>query len=132
MTFDFYTKKAKFSVGERNFYKNGEVIASGDIFLFQILLGYPAMLIITENEFCPPAIIKTEPITSVLPKWEFFDGRQRPDKYTFQVSVISDGSIVTNLVSAVDQEHARELMAMQYGANSIQSIKHIRREKLLC
>jgi len=79
MTFDFYTKNAKFSVGEKTFSRNGEVIATGDIFIFQILLGYPAMLIITENEYCPPTVIKTEPITSVLPEWEFFDGTQRPD-----------------------------------------------------
>lgn len=129
MTFDFYTKHAKFSIGEKTFSKNGEVIATGDIFIFQLLLGYPAMLIIiSENEFCPPTIIKTEPITSVLPEWEFFDGEQRPYKYTFEVLISSEGRFFTKLVSAVDQEHARQLMSLQYGINNIISIRYVSRK----
>jgi len=132
MTFDFYTKNAKFSVGEKTFSRNGEVIATGDIFIFQILLGYPAMLIITENEYCPPTVIKTEPITSVLPEWEFFDGTQRPDKYRFQVVINYEGNLVSHLVSAVEQEHARQLMSLQYGSDTIISVNQVRRGKLSC
>ncbi|PGT83241.1 hypothetical protein [Bacillus sp. AFS040349] len=133
MTFDFYTFNSKFSIGEDFIMKNGEVIAEGNVFLFQVLLGYPAYLIVnTKNEFCLPLVVKTEPITSVLPEYEFFDGSQRPHKYLYEVDFIYQKKPRKFNVMAVDAAHARDLIEMNHKKAEFKLIKRIKGEKISC
>ncbi|MEW4286231.1 hypothetical protein [Priestia koreensis] len=74
---EFYTPHHPYQIDlqSRVIRKDGEVIAEGNIFVHELLMGYPAWIIITpNNEYCPPIYLKTDIVQSVLPEYEVFDG----------------------------------------------------------
>lgn len=129
MTFDFYTKTSKFTVAEKSVLKNGEVIAEGNVFLFQVLLGFPAYLIVQENEYTPPIILKTDCIQSVLPSNEFFDGEREPQKYLFRVTFSLDDIPILYNMEAIDSNSAITFVKERYKKKNLQnlSVKYIAR-----
>lgn len=114
--FNFYTKQSQFTIGPNYVVKNGgEVVAEGTIFIFQLLLGYPAWIIVNaENEFIPPQIIRTERVISVLPEHEHFDGIQCPPKFLYQVDFVLDKKAKRITVNAVDEAHVMEFVKTYY------------------
>ncbi|MDO6657435.1 hypothetical protein [Anaerobacillus sp. 1_MG-2023] len=133
MTFDFYTKASKFTVAENSVLKNGEVIAEGKVFLFQVLLGFPVYLIVHEHDFVPPVVIKTDCILSVLPSHEYFDGEREPQKFLYRVKyTINDVPIVYDM-EAVDSNSAKTFVLQRYKNKNIKNVsveRKKRREKI--
>ena len=123
MMFDFYTAQAKYTVGEKVLLKDGEVIAEGDVFLFQVLLGCPAVIIISEDVYQSPLIINTSRVESILPEYEFFDGEQRPQKLMYKVNYSEKDKKTPYLVVAVDPIHATSLLQNLFISTEIESIK---------
>ena len=131
MSFDFYTKASKFTVTKNSVLKNGEVIADGKVFIFQVILGFPAYLIVQENDFVPPVIIKTDCIQSVLPTNEYFDGEREPKKYLFRISFVVDELPMLYDMEAVDSNSAVTFVRDRYKDKNleIKSLKYIEREE---
>ncbi|MDC3424362.1 hypothetical protein NC797_07560 [Aquibacillus sp. 3ASR75-11] len=114
MTFDFYTVNSQFTIGENTVARNGEVIAEGNIFLFQLLFGFPAILMVSQNPSEKPKIIRTSQVKSVLPIYEFFDGQQQPLKQTFKIVFEKENKKNSFTVLAVDLAHALQLVRGLY------------------
>lgn len=132
-TFNFYTEQHQFTVGPNYVVKNGgEVVAEGTIFIFQLLLGYPAWIIVNaENEFIPPQIIRTETVISVLPENEHFDGIQCPPKILYQVDFFLDKKEKRITVNAVDEAHCLEFVKTHYHESTNIQISQIK-ERVSC
>ncbi|MFC0273564.1 hypothetical protein ACFFIX_19420 [Metabacillus herbersteinensis] len=119
MIVDFHTKNSKYTIGDGFVLRNDEIVAQGNAFIFQLLLGYPAYLIITgRNPFEAPTRIKTSIVTSLLPQYEFFDGNTLPEKrlykHLFSMTRYSNRRI-SFITSAVDEAHAQQLLNLRYG-----------------
>jgi len=74
---EFYTKDHCYQINHttNSVRKDGEIIAEGKIFVYELLMGYPAWIIVTpQNEYCPPIYLRTATVQSVLPGYERFDG----------------------------------------------------------
>lgn len=143
MIFDFYTDdSSKYTVDNHKLLRNGEVLATGSIFFFQLLTGYPAFLIISNNAFIQPTTIKTSSVNSVLPEFEFFDGKQCPEKrfYEMQFSLTKySHRIKTYSCWAIDQVHAETLLRIRFGSQidiykirELEKSNTIKRESLIC
>ncbi|PMC36265.1 hypothetical protein CJ195_15760 [Bacillus sp. UMB0899] len=130
MTFDFYTEdSSKYTVGDNKVLKNSEILAAGNIFIFQLLPGYPAFLIISRDDFLHPTIIKTPPVTSILPDYEYFDGKQCPEKIFYELKFFLNKyskRVFTFSCMGIDQVHAEHLVRLRYGSQiSIFRVKEI-------
>lgn len=112
MKYEFHTSKSCFLVDNSRLFKDGELIAEGTIFPFQILLGMPAILIVTHSEYCPPQFLKTDTITSVLAANEYLDG-EPAKKHLFEISykfkADQHEQVLHFLIPGVDSEHARSI-----------------------
>ncbi|MGE6755955.1 hypothetical protein ACQKFO_21375 [Rossellomorea sp. NPDC071047] len=127
MIFDFYTDDNQFTVTESAISKNGEVIAEGSVFVFYLMLGYPAWFIVNGNAFCPPQTVRTKPVTSILPHFEVYDGEINPKKQVYEVNfeVTQDGRTIFKKYSCVtvDELHAIEFIQSSYPAAVILDIQ---------
>lgn len=85
MIFEFYTDENQYHVTDLSISKNGEVIAEGNIFVFYLMLGHPAWIIVNGNSFNPPLVVKTSRVTSILPHYEVYDGEPNPTKRVFEI-----------------------------------------------
>ncbi|NRD80853.1 hypothetical protein HPT25_26350 [Bacillus sp. BRMEA1] len=131
--FNFYTQKSQFTIGPNYVVKNGgEVIAEGSIFIFQLLLGYPAWIFVNADESEAPQIIKTEPVISVLPENEFFDGIQNPPKHLYQVDFLERKRPKRMTVTAVDEHHVRVFLKTHYTEATNILIKQRIKERVSC
>jgi len=112
MTLDFFTNDHQFNVTNTCVSKNGEVIAEGHIFVFYLMLGHPAYIIVNGNGPQPPVYIKTPPVTSILPHQEVYDGEVNPQKWIFEVNFKTyesgDWSSKKYTCWTVDEYHATD------------------------
>ncbi|MCM3619747.1 hypothetical protein M3936_19435 [Sutcliffiella horikoshii] len=112
MKYEFHTSKSCFLVDNNRLFKDGDLIAEGTIFPFQVLLGLPAILIVSHSEYCPPQFLKTDTITSVLAANEYLDG-ETAKKYLFEISykfrADQRDQLLHFLIPGVDTEHAKSI-----------------------
>lgn len=118
MSINFYTANAQFTIFEDQVFKNGEVIAEGSIFVFQLILGLPAWIIVNGELTDFPTIIHTPKVVSVLPEHERFDGDFIGAKTLFNVSftVLNKKKPVAKnmFVYALDETHVKELIEIYF------------------
>lgn len=127
----FFTKDAEFVIEQGRVLKNGEVVGEGNVYLFQLLLGYPAYIIVTsDNHFIPPVVIKTDTVRSILPENEHFDG-EKPQKKRYVVHFNRDGMDMLISIEAVEPFHAEQLIKTYYGDIDIFNVSPMK-ERVLC
>jgi hypothetical protein len=116
MTFDFYVGNIQYTVGENSIRKNGEVVFQGKLYIFRLLFGMPALIVISENEHSSPKVFKTGTITSILPHYEFLEGEQQPKKFIYRIEFQKCGSQFIGGYSciAVSEDHASQLFRIRY------------------
>jgi len=116
MTFDFYVGNTQFTVGENSIRNNGEVILQGKLYIYRLLFGMPALIIINEKETLSPKVFKTGIVTSILPQYEFLEGVQQPQKFIYQIEFLKRGthSIRGYSCLAVSECHAAQLFQVRY------------------
>ena len=121
---EFHTKKYEFILTERALFKNGEVIAEGDIVVHQLMLGLPASIEIVYNDYCPPLFIETERIRSILPSNEFFEDQRITQKSVFKVnfSVCKKGKWVerSHSILAINAKKAYQIVQYSLPEQNIQ------------
>ncbi|WP_209124512.1 hypothetical protein [Alkalihalobacillus sp. BA299] len=96
--------------------KNGEVIFQGKLYIYRLIFGMPALIIISENENISPKVFKTGNVTSILPHYEFLEGEQQPTKLIYQIEFKKQGSRSIRGYSclAVSDVHAAQLFRIRY------------------
>jgi len=116
MTFDFYVGNTQFTVGENSIRKNGEVVFHGKLYIYRLVFGMPALIIINEKENLSPKVFKTGIVTSILPHYEFLEGVQQPQKFNFRIEFKKRGSRSKRVYSciAVSECHAAQLFRIRY------------------
>jgi hypothetical protein len=110
MMFEFYTNEYQYQVTDLSVSKNGEIIAEGNIFVFYLMLGHPAWIIVNGNSFNPPLVVKTSRVTSILPHHEVYDGEPNPIKHVFEIEFrvceLGQSTYRKYRCSTVDEFHA--------------------------
>lgn len=116
MTFDFYVGNTQYTVGENMIRKNGEVVFQGKLYIYRLLFGMPALIIISEKENVSPKMLKTGKVTSILPHYEFLEGEQKPKKFIYHIKFKRRGSHSIRGYSciAVSETHAAQLFRIRY------------------
>jgi hypothetical protein len=67
----FYVKQDEFAIMQDGLLRNGETIATGEIFICELLLGTPALIMVKPvSERKPLLTIQTKPVTAILPRNE--------------------------------------------------------------
>ncbi|MFE7064529.1 hypothetical protein ACFVAD_20550 [Sutcliffiella sp. NPDC057660] len=123
MRIEFYTKDAHFLVENNQFFKDGELLAEGNIFPFQTLWGLPALFIVTTSEFCPPQFLQTEAITSVLACNEYLDGEQAVKQmYEVIYTMAEYDDELFFLLPAVDSEHVKQMFKLFHPGAEVQRV----------
>lgn len=121
MMIEFYTGiETQFIVTENRIYRNGEVIAEGDIQVFHLMLNEPAFFNIDKGEYNPPLFLKLDKVTAVLPSQEVYRGVRR-NRTAFKMSYLvrKHEEWIRNeeIISAVDSIHARQILKAQHGSD---------------
>lgn len=136
MSINFYTAHTQFTIFEDKVFKNGEVIAEGSIFVFQLILGLPAWIIVNGELIDLPTIIHTSKVISVLPEHEKFDGESIGAKTLFNVSftVLNKKKPVSQNMSiyAIDEAHVKDLIEIYFHKDSIhfETIQRVNKQLL--
>ncbi|MEI2356689.1 hypothetical protein [Mesobacillus zeae] len=77
MIIEFYTEeKSQFLISLDKVYRNGEVVAEGEIKIQHLLMNDPAWIVVNKGEDYPPITIRTDIVSAVLPSQEFFNGER--------------------------------------------------------
>lgn len=126
MMIEFFTGiDSQFIVTEHRIYRNGEVIAEGDISVYHLMLNEHAFFNIDQGENNPPLFLKLNKVTAVLPSQEVYRGVRR-NRTAFRMSylVLKHEEWIRNeeVISAVDGTHARQILKEQYG-NDLRGIQ---------
>lgn len=69
----FYTREEKFDLIGNRIYRNGEVIAEGDLYIHRLLFGQPSLIVVNGSKK-NPFVLKTSPVIGVLPEKQYFEG----------------------------------------------------------
>lgn len=114
MSFDFYVGNVQYTVEKRVIRKNGEVLFEGDLHLYNLLLGMPGLILIHEDEESSPKLFKTAPITSILPKQEYVNGKHEYVRSLFLIKWRDQHTKRTSQFRchAVSEEHAIHLLEL--------------------
>ena len=133
MTFDFYVGNTQYTVEENSIRRNGEIVFQGKLYIYRLLFGMPALIMVSENDYISPKVFKTSTITSILPYYEFLEGEQQPTKFLYHIEFIKHGSLSRRGSSciAVSEEHAAQLFRIRYKKDqaSILSVSLLVQEK---
>ncbi|MEK3992669.1 hypothetical protein [Robertmurraya sp. FSL R5-0851] len=121
MMIEFYTGiETQFVVTENRIYRNGEVIAEGDIHVYHLMLNDHAFFNIDQGENNPPLFLKLDKVTAVLPSQEVYRGERR-NRTAFKMSYLvrKHEEWIRNeeIISAVDATHARQILKAQHGSD---------------
>lgn len=67
----FYVQQVEFTIMKDCILRNGEIIATGETFICELLLGMPALIMVKSvSEREPLLTIQTKPVTAILPRNE--------------------------------------------------------------
>lgn len=123
---EFYTEsKAQMIVTQDRIYRNGEVIAEGEITIHHLMMNDPAWIVVNKGEDCPQTFIKTDRVSAVLPSQEFYNGK-RCFRQEFTVSFTTRNHDkwvrLEEEISAVNETHVRQILRAHYG-KEVRSIR---------
>lgn len=125
-TIEFYTEsKVQMIITPDKIYRNGEVVAEGEIKIHHLMMNDPAWIVINKGEDFPQTFIKTEKVSAVLPSQEFFNGSRcfRQDfKVSFSALIQDKWEMLEKEVSAANEFHVRQILKAQYG-KEVRSIR---------
>ncbi|QCJ45597.1 hypothetical protein FAY30_26265 (plasmid) [Bacillus sp. S3] len=123
---EFYTgMDNQFIVSENKLFRNGEVIAEGTIQIHQLLMHEPAWFIVEIGEENPPQFLKTDRVSAVLPNNEFFNSQRctrKEFKLSFLAQIQDEWVKSEKMISAVNENHAHQLLKVLYYGTDICSI----------
>lgn len=126
MMIEFYTEnKVQMIVTPEKIYRNGEVVAEGEIKIHHLMMNDPAWIVVNKGEDCPQTFIKTDKVSAVLPSQEFFNGSRcvRQDyKVSFSALIQDKWETLEKEVSAANEFHVRQILKAQYG-KEVRSIR---------
>jgi hypothetical protein len=119
MMIEFYTgNNTQFVVTQNRIYRNGEVIAEGNIKIHHLVLNEPAWFDIEQGENNPVLYLKLDKVTAVLPSQEFHKGK-RCNRKAFKLSYLiceqENWTRNEEVISAVDEIHVRQILKVQHG-----------------
>lgn len=67
----FFVQQDEFTIMKDGLLRNGEIIATGEISICELLLGMPALIMVKPvSERKPLLTIQTKPVTAILPRNE--------------------------------------------------------------
>ncbi len=112
----FHCGRTEYTITEQGLMKNGELKEEGKVFIFNLIFGQPAWFIIKKGDHFPPVYVQTDPVTSLLPIYEHFDGESNPQKDVYILEFRKHGERFSRIFKclAVDTEHAEELLRLKY------------------
>lgn len=126
MMVEFYTdNKVQMIVTPEKIYRNGEVVAEGEIKIHHLMMNDPAWIVINKGEDCPQTFIKTENVSAVLPSQEFYNGSKCfRQEYTVSFSALVQDrwERIEKEMSAANEFHVRQILKAQYGKD-VRSIR---------
>lgn len=106
MSFDFFTKNSLYTVEDSCLYKNGELLAEGQVNPLQVLLGLPGVISVYDPNSESSHNIWTGEIRSILPQNERMNKLSLTTRNRYIVRVRVDCRNREFVVNAIDESHS--------------------------
>jgi hypothetical protein len=121
----FHTKRDEFLLCRHGVLQNGEIVAEGEVYVSELLMGMPALILIKPQGDGPLLTIQTETVTAVLPQHERVWNQEDFEREMFLITYQEPVSHWKDVFycHAAHERQAKALFHMAYPEKEIVSIR---------